>query len=67
MVTIVDYGNYGNLQFEFERKKRQQWRTLFKESARDLGEEEEVMIRYSLPDLFINLYLCSLFLFFLIM
>ena len=32
-------------QVEFERKRRQQWRTLLKESARDIGKEEEVLIR----------------------
>ncbi|XP_063692748.1 uncharacterized protein LOC134824702 isoform X1 [Bolinopsis microptera] len=33
------------IEVEFERKRRQQWRTLLKESARDIGKEEEILIR----------------------
>ncbi|KAL5261880.1 hypothetical protein ACHWQZ_G007549 [Mnemiopsis leidyi] len=33
------------IEVEFERKRRQQWRTLLKESARDIGTEEEILIR----------------------
>ena len=34
-------------QVEFERKRRQQWRSLLKESARDIGNEEAVVIKDS--------------------